>query len=115
MKTSKLYHKQLRAKRTRAKIRGTAIRPRLSIFRSNQYIYAQLIDDVKGTTLASGSTAKIKEGKNKTEKAMLLGKELSAAAKKVSIKKVIFDRGAYKYHGRVKAVADGAREGGLEF
>jgi large subunit ribosomal protein L18 len=108
-----------RKKRVRSSLHGTKKRPRLSIFRSNQKIYAQLIDDDAGKTLASYSSPKLAEGerkgKTKSEVSRLVGGELAKAAKKKKIKKVVFDRGGYKYHGRVKALAEGAREGGLEF
>lgn len=93
--------------------------PRLSVFRSNRYVYAQIIDDNKGVTLAAFSGKKIgKEdlkGKTKVQIAQMVGKELAKIAIKKGIKKVVFDRGEFLYHGRVKALADGAREGGLIF
>jgi len=95
-------------------------RPRLSVFRSSAQIYAQVIDDDKGVTLAAASSLEkalrfeLKTGANK-EAAHRVGKEIAERAKKVGVVKVVFDRGAYMYHGRVKALADGAREGGLEF
>jgi large subunit ribosomal protein L18 len=98
-------------------VRGTAERPRLNVFRSNRGIEAQLIDDIAGKTLASAShlgLAKSFKG-NKSEQAEAVGKALAAAAKKAGIEACVFDRGGYLYHGRVKALADGAREGGLEF
>jgi len=103
--------------RIRAKIKGTEKYPRLSIFRSNKYIYAQLIDDLNGKTLVSVSDIKInkKNKLNKTEKAKEIGFSLAKKAINNKIKKIIFDRGGYKYHGRIKAVAEGAREGGLKF
>lgn len=103
-----------RKRRVRAKVSGTAARPRLSVYRSSVHIYAQLIDDDKEKTLASASDLKIKTGK-KTEKAGLVGEELAKKAMAKKIKKVTFDRNGFKYHGRVKALADGARKGGLEF
>lgn len=96
------------------------IRPRLSVQRSGRQIYAQVIDDVKGITLASASTLdaelkeKIKTGAN-TDAAQEVGKLVAARAKKAGVSKIVFDRGSYLYHGRVKALADGARAGGLEF
>lgn len=100
----------------RQKISGVAAKPRLSIFRSNTDIYAQLIDDVSGATIASASTKdkdiKAQKG-NKTEKSKLVGAALARKAVDLGVKEVIFDRGGYLYHGRVKSVADGAREGGL--
>lgn len=103
-----------RHKRVRAKVIGTKERPRLSVFRSNQHIYVQLIDDNKGQTLASFDDHKIKKGK-RVEKAKEVGRTIAKKALEKKIKKVIFDRGGYKYHGQVKAVAEGAREGGLKF
>jgi len=100
--------------RVRKKVTGTAERPRLAIFRSDKHIYAQLVDDVAGVTLATASSLKLAEGK-KSEKASTVGKTLASIAKERGITSVVFDRAGYKYHGRVKAVADGAREGGLEF
>ena len=100
--------------RVRAKVKGTTECPRLSVFRSINHIYAQLIDDTAGKTLASVSTLNIKKGK-KAEQAKEIGQKLAEQAKKLGIKKAVFDRGAYKFHGRVKALADGAREGGLKF
>lgn len=109
-----------RQERSRLKIIGLARqgkKPRLSVFRSNKYFYAQIIDDIKGITLISvnenelGEKAKI----SKTEKAVELGKILAAKAKKAGINKVVFDKGAYKYHGKVKSFADAARTGGLIF
>lgn len=106
-----------RKRRTRAKILGTAKRPRLSVFRSNRYTYAQLIDDAKGQTLASASTRSLKTESSATPliKAGLLGELIASKAKQFKINKVVFDRGRYKYHGRVKAVSDGARKGGIQF
>jgi large subunit ribosomal protein L18 len=101
----------------RAKVRGSAERPRLVVFRSNRGIEAQLIDDDAGRTLASAShlaLAKSFKGA-KTEQAEAVGKALAAAAKTAGVETCVFDRGGYLYHGRVKALADGAREGGLSF
>ena len=106
-----------RHRRVRGKVRGTAERPRLFVFRSNRGIFAQLIDDDAGKTLAAASwltLAKSFKG-DKTEQAAEVGKQLAAAAKKAGIETVVFDRGGYLYHGRVKALADSAREGGLSF
>lgn len=106
--------------RVRKTISGTPERPRLCVFRALSQIYAQLIDDEAGRTLASASTidgelrAKM-DGKNKTEQAKLVGQAIAERAKAKGIQTVVFDRGGYKYIGRVKALADGAREGGLEF
>ena len=106
---------KIRHKRIRAKISGTTERPRLSVFRSNKHIFLQLIDDSSQKTLASASDLKIKKRGTKTEIAKEVGEELAKLAKAKKIKKVVFDRGGYKYHGRVKASAEGAREGGLNF
>ena len=99
--------------RVRKKVEGTPERPRLVIFRSDKHIYAQLVDDVAGKTLATVSSQKA-EG-TKTAKATEVGKQIAARAKDQGITAVVFDRAGYRYHGRVKAVAEGAREGGLEF
>lgn len=106
--------------RVRKKISGTAARPRLSVFRSAKHIYAQLIDDEKGVTLASASTLdkelrdKISNGGN-VEAARQVGELIAQRAKAQGVDKVVFDRGGYLYHGRIQALADAAREGGLEF
>ena len=100
--------------RVRKKVTGTAERPRLVVFRSLKHVMAQLVDDVTGRTLATVGSTDIAIGK-KTEKSTEVGKRIAARAKDAGITKVVFDRAGYKYHGRVKAVADGAREGGLEF
>lgn len=97
------------------KILGNSKRPRLSVFRSNKFIYAQIIDDEKGKTLVGVSEKRILEKKTKTEKAKLLGLLLAKKAAKRKINSVVFDRGSFKYHGRVKALVLGAREGGLKF
>jgi len=105
-----------RHNRVRRKVAGTASRPRLSVFRSSAHIYAQIIDDVAGHTLVAEST-KSADGLTgtKTEQAKAIGTLIAAKAKKAGITSVVFDRGGFKYHGRVQALADGAREGGLEF
>ena len=105
-----------RHRRVRGKISGTASCPRLDVFRSNAHIYAQVIDDVAGVTLASASSMEKEfEGAgNKIEAAKKVGLAVAKAAKAKGIDKVVFDRGGYLYHGRVKALAEGAREGGLE-
>ena len=105
-------------KRNRAKLKGTAEKPRLSVFRSNQQIYAQIIDDEAGQTLASCSSRLKKlnlQPLSRIEQSKEVGKKLAEAAKEKGIETVVFDRGGYKYHGRVKALAEGAREGGLNF
>lgn len=105
-----------RHKRVRTKVSGTASVPRLNVFRSNAQIFAQIIDDVNGVTLASSSSLelKLKNGGN-TEGATLVGKDIAEKALKAGIKNVVFDRGGYQYHGRVQALAEAAREAGLEF
>jgi large subunit ribosomal protein L18 len=112
---TKLEARQRRHRRIRGKVVGTAERPRLAVFRSNKGISAQLIDDAAGKTLAGASWTGVKASGNKTDQASAVGKALAAAAKEAGIKRCVFDRGGYLYHGRVKALADGAREGGLEF
>ena len=109
-----------RKKRTRAKIYGTAEKPRLSVFRSNRHTYAQLINDENGKTLASASTKEIKKSKvkgqmSKVALAEQLGELLAKKAVEKGIDKIIFNRGKYKYHGRIKMVAESARKGGLRF
>jgi large subunit ribosomal protein L18 len=106
--------------RVRNKVRGTSERPRLSVFRSSKHIYAQLIDDLSGQTLAAASscgkeTAKDVPYGGNVKAAKAVGKKLADAAKAKGISKAAFDRGGYRYHGRVKALADAAREGGLQF
>lgn len=103
--------------RLRSSISGTSKRPRLTVFRSNKYIQAQLIDDVKGVTLLSVSTAKndAYKGKTKVEASFEAGKDLAKKAVEKKIKEAVFDRNGYIYHGRVKSLAEGAREGGLAF
>ena len=105
-----------RRKRIRSKISGTAERPRLSIFRSNKNIYAQLIDDVNGVTLCSASSVQLKlaNGGN-IDAAKSVGADIAKKAIALHISKIVFDRSGYVYHGRIKALADAAREGGLEF
>jgi large subunit ribosomal protein L18 len=97
----------------RKKVSGTSERPRLAVFRSNKEIYAQIIDDVTGTTLASASSSEAKG--NKTEQAAVAGKLIADNAKKAGVESVVFDRGGFLYHGRVKALAEAAREAGLKF
>ena len=106
-----------RHKRVRKRIFGTAERPRLVVFRSNRGIEAQLVDDVDGKTLAAASWLHLpkKFKGSKSEQAAEVGKLLAANAKKTGVETVVFDRGGYLYHGRVKALAEGAREGGLKF
>ena len=104
-----------RANRTRAKIHGTAERPRLTVHISNQHIVAQIINDDKQTTLAYATTVGSKMSGSKTDKAALIGKEIAEKAKKAKIKQVVFDRGSKLYAGRLSALADAARKEGLEF
>ena len=99
--------------RVRKKVKGTNARPRLSVFRSNRYIYVQVISDESGTTLAAAST--VSAGKGNLGSAQQLGRDIAARCQQLSIGEVVFDRGGYKYHGRVRAVADAAREAGLKF
>jgi large subunit ribosomal protein L18 len=101
--------------RVRKKVTGTAARPRLVVFRSLKHITAQLVDDVAGRTLMTVSSGTGELTGKKTDKSLEVGKRIAARAKDAGITKVVFDRAGYKYHGRVKAVADGARQGGLEF
>ena len=116
MKQTKADARLKRRKRIRGKISGTAERPRLVVFRSNRGIEAQLVNDLEGRTLAAATWLHLKKFKgNKTDQAAEVGKLLAANAKQAGIEHVVFDRGGYLYHGRVKALADGAREGGLKF
>lgn len=101
-------------KRVRRKISGTSERPRMNIYRSNKSIYVQMIDDIAGVTLAAASSKDASEG-TKTEQAKAVGLVIAERAQAAGIVKVVFDRGGYLYHGRVKAIAEGAREGGLDF
>ena len=104
-----------RHRRVRKKVGGTSDRPRLAVYRSNKHIYAQVIDDVAGRTLAASSTtAGSSEGARK-EQAKKVGLDIATKAKSAGVTQVTFDRGGFRYHGRVQAVAEGAREGGLEF
>lgn len=122
IKTKKMDTKALRRQKIRYNIRqkvsGTAQKPRFSVFRSNTEIYVQIIDDVDGKTIASASSKDkdiAAQTGNKVEKSKLVGAAAARKAKDLGIEKVVFDRGGYLYHGRVKAVAEGAREGGLQF
>ncbi len=103
-----------RHRRIRARVSGTAEKPRLIVFRSLRYTYAQMVDDQSGKILVAAHDMKAKSG-TKVERAKNLGKELAEKATKAGLKACIFDRNGYKYHGRIQAVADGAREGGLQF
>src|SRR5574341_1347273 len=111
-----------RHSRVRKQLAGMSERPRLNVFRSLNHIYAQVIDDSKGVTLVSASSlddsireAKVAGGKGKTERAALVGKLVAERAREAGITQVVFDRGGYKYHGRIKALADASREAGLKF
>lgn len=120
-RTSKKHVARLRRhRRVRAKISGTGERPRLNIFRSSKHIYAQIIDDTQGHTLVAASTVDADlrgelDGKTKTEQAKVIGGAVAERAKAAGIENVVFDRGGWQFRGRVKALADGAREGGLKF
>ena len=103
-----------RHRRVRKKIVGTAERPRLAVYRSNRHIYAQVIDDFAGRTIASASTLTLGDGGEPVERAKSVGKAVADAAKAAGVTRVTFDRGGFMYHGRISAVAEGAREGGLE-
>jgi large subunit ribosomal protein L18 len=111
--------RQRRHRRIRVSLSGSSQRPRLNVFRSLQHIYAQVIDDATGTTLAAASTneAHVRQDTSgsKTDRARVVGKTIAERAKEKGISAVVFDRGGYLYHGRIKALADGAREAGLEF
>ena len=116
MKTNIKTEKRARLhKKIRSRVGGTGERPRLAVFRSNRYMYAQLIDDVRGVTLASASDISLTDKMTKVERAKTVGKKLADEAKKNNITAVVFDRGGFSYRGRVQALADGAREGGLAF
>ncbi len=109
-----------RHRRVRKKVHGTPQRPRLCVFRSNMHIYAQVIDDTVGRTLAAASTVEPElraslTGKTKTEQAKVVGAVIAERARSIGIERVVFDRGGFKYHGRVQALADAARAGGLQF
>ncbi len=115
----KLIRLRRRQIRNRSRIRGTGTRPRLTVFRSAQHIYAQLIDDSSGRTLGAASSlmksASAKKSSGKTNAAIEVGKQIAEVAKKLKIETVVFDRGGYRYHGRVKSLAEAAREHGLNF
>jgi len=109
-----------RKQRIRKRVSGSAVKPRLVVFRSNCHIYAQLVNDEQGSTLVSSSTLSLSKSQGKAlrpsrENAALVGKDVAAKAKERGIEQVVFDRNGYLYHGRIKALADGAREGGLQF
>lgn len=111
-----IKHKRIaRHKNIRKSITGTSKRPRVTVFRSSQHIYAQIIDDTKGKTLVAISDLKEEKVGSKKDRALKIGEKLAKKALKKNIKKVIFDRGGFKYHGRVASLAEGLRKGGLEF
>ena len=114
----KIQNREIRrAKRIRSKVQGTAARPRLSVFRSNKHVYAQLINDQTKETLTGASEAELKltEKANKSNRAKEIGLLIAKKAATKKVTAVVFDKGSYRYHGRVKAIAEGAREGGLKF
>ncbi len=117
MKGTRATARARRHVRVRKKVRGTADRPRLAVFRSNRYIYAQLIDDTKGHTIAAASSQEreLRDRRLSVEVAADVGRLLAERAKAAGVSTVVFDRGGFKYHGRIKALADAARESGLEF
>ncbi len=118
MSNSKTFQRSRIRRRVRGKIAGSSERPRLSVFRSNKQIYAQIIDDSKGTTLAAATSLDkdiASKKVNKIEQAKLVGQLLADRAKEAEVEVVTFDRGGYVYHGRIKSLAEGAREGGLKF
>jgi large subunit ribosomal protein L18 len=120
MAKSTSEQRERRHRRLRVKVQGTPERPRLNVYRSLEHIYAQVIDDTQGHTLASASTLesdvkKAIDGKNKSEAAKIVGQTVASRAQAAGVSKVVFDRGGNRYHGRVKALAEGAREAGLEF
>ncbi|MBE0428934.1 MAG: 50S ribosomal protein L18 [Thermoleophilia bacterium] len=105
-----------RQRRVRRRVQGTAERPRLTVFRSNRGIFAQVIDDLEGKTMVSASSREVKDaGLDKSKMAEKVGEILAGRAKEKNIEKIVFDRGGYLYHGRVKALAEGVRKGGLDF
>jgi len=102
-------------KKIRSKITGTSEMPRMSVFRSNKQIYVQLIDDINGSTIASASSKEIKDSSSKSDVSVMVGKAIAEKASSKGIANVVFERGGFLYHGRVKALADAAREAGLKF
>ena len=113
-KTAKKVTQRARIRRRiRAKVAGTAARPRLSVFRSNKHIYAQVIDDATGTTLAAASTREAGGAGSGVDASKAVGQRVAERAREAGVERAVFDRGGYRYHGNVKALADGAREGGL--
>lgn len=117
MKNTRTAARNRRQKRVRRKITGTAQRPRLTVYRSNKYIYAQVIDDVEGRTLAAASSQEpdLRGSNLNTDVATRVGELVGQRAREAGVSEIVFDRAGYKFHGRVKALADAAREAGLEF
>lgn len=111
--TQKLIHRTKRHSRVRGKVSGTAERPRVCVFKSNKHLFVQVVDDVAHRTVLSNTPATKKEKGTKTEQAKVIGNALAKAMKEKGIEKAVFDTGGFKYHGRVKAVAEGLREGGI--
>ncbi|MFA5987230.1 MAG: 50S ribosomal protein L18 [Candidatus Paceibacterota bacterium] len=114
-KNKKIYKRSVRHARIRSRISGTTEKPRLSVYRSNKFIYAQIIDDTKGVTLASASDVSLEGKKTKAERSVEVGNNIAKAALSKGVKKVVFDRGGFIFTGRIKALAEAARKGGLEF
>ena len=114
-RTDRKVNRSKRHRRVRVNTAGTAERPRLAVFRSLNHLYAQVIDDQGGRTLAAASTVSLKKKGNGMEEASTVGKAIADNAKAAGVKQVVFDRGGFLYHGRIKALADAAREAGLEF
>lgn len=114
-KKTKRTRRQRVKRGIRGKINGTSARPRLTVYRSNQHVYAQLIDDISGHTLASASSLSVEVGEDaaRTDQSKAVGQQLAERAQAAGVNKAVFDRNGYRYHGRVKALAEGAREGGL--
>lgn len=116
MKTAKkVIKRQVRRNRIRSKVSGNSDMPRLCVFKSNKFIYAQIIDDTTGKTLVESSGLSLKDKSSKGDQAVLVGKDVAKKAKEKGINKVVFDRGGYIYTGKIKSLADAAREGGLKF
>ncbi|MEO8149094.1 MAG: 50S ribosomal protein L18 [Bacteroidia bacterium] len=115
MQLRKTLRRDAIRKRIRKQLAGNAVRPRLSVYRSNKAIYAQVIDDIKGHTIVAASSRALTEKVNKVAAAEKVGKEIAEKAMAAGITEVVFDRGGYLYHGRVKSLADGARSAGLKF
>ena len=117
-KLNKNADRKIRHERVRKRVYGTSVKPRLCVYRSTRYIYAQIIDDVNGVTLCAASSKALAEsckGKNRVEAAKIVGQDIAEKAKAAKVTEVVFDRGGYIYTGRVQALADGAREAGLKF